>query len=109
MSREPTLQELFELEAPGRYDGVSLNYRQGVAKPAGEKAQAFADALMTMIGAKLQYETARALIPDYTGQWSPEDYYQTELELYNRSVDALWATVSGEAAEAALTALEIKP
>lgn len=59
--------------------------------PANPKALAFAEAICEMLQAKMSLEVAQYTERGYTGQWNNKDYYQSELETYNRACDKLYA------------------
>lgn len=68
----------------------------GRAVPAAPTAMAFAEAVLELLAAKTDLERAMHDVPTYTAQWRDEDYYQTELERYNRAADRLWACVTSD-------------
>lgn len=56
--------------------------------PCRDENAALAGALFRLLDAKEELQKKGADVPDYIGQWNPEDYYADELEAYNRAVDA---------------------
>lgn len=60
-----------------------------------------AKAVLALIEAKAQLDSAKKKVPDYTGQWSDEDYYEDEQKAYDA------AAVEYEAAHAP-TSAEVK-
>jgi hypothetical protein len=58
-------------------------------EPQEPGAHAIADAVCEMLQARIQLRQAQAKVPSYTGQWSDQDYWQTELGQYNAACDKL--------------------
>lgn len=57
------------------------------------------NALFALIEAKAQLDSAKKKVPDYTGQWSDEDYYEDEQKAYDAAVreyEAAHAPTSAE-------------
>lgn len=61
--------------------------------PAGRGPIELRNALVKMHNADLQLLEAKRKVPDYTGEWSAEDYYAEAEETYNRAVDNYYNTV----------------
>ena len=45
-----------------------------------------AEAVLALIDAKAELDRAKQNVPDYTGQWSDEDYYEDEQKAYDAAV-----------------------
>ena len=45
-----------------------------------------AEAVLALIDAKAELDRAKQNVPDYTGQWSDEDYYRDEQVAYDAAV-----------------------
>ncbi len=63
--------------------------------PARPSALKLADALIELTEAREELEQKMNNVPDYTGQWSSEDYYAEAQERYNRAADNYEAIVKG--------------
>lgn len=59
-------------------------------RPADPIALEFSCLAIDMLAAHKRFTEAVSKVPDYTGQWSAEDYYAKQEEDFNRSVDNLW-------------------
>jgi hypothetical protein len=57
--------------------------------PARPESLKLADAIYDMLQVRKALAKAKKAVPDYTGQWSDEDYYAEEQEAYNRAADRL--------------------
>lgn len=58
--------------------------------PANPVAIEFAQKISDMLLYERDLGDAMLKVPDYTGQWERSDYYASQQENYNRSVDDLW-------------------
>lgn len=64
-------------------------FQQIQVTPAKPEAYELAKAVLRLVRAEAELTDARDRVPDYTGQWSPADYYEDQQEEYNRAADAL--------------------
>jgi hypothetical protein len=66
-------------------------------KPAGPGARALAEAIIAMLKADADLQSAEALCPSYTGQYDIKDFSAEEQERWNRCADALYVAVTAVA------------
>lgn len=57
--------------------------------PCSLRAHAIATAVTAVVRAENALDHAMTHVPDYTGQWSPEDYYATAQEHFYRTAELL--------------------
>lgn len=74
---------------------TEIQFGFGGAKPtpANPIALEFSCKVIEMLAAHARFTEAVNKVPDYTGQWSAEDYYARHEEEFNRVVDDLWNLV----------------
>lgn len=65
------------------------DYRKS-ATPAKPEAIELAEAIYYVFARRFALERAKGEVPNYTAQWSDEDYYAQEQEEYNRAADSLY-------------------
>jgi hypothetical protein len=68
-----------------------MNFGFGDAKPTpcSGRAASIASAVIEVVKTKKALDKAMRKVPNYTAQWSDEDYYADELEAYYRAADKL--------------------
>lgn len=97
-----TPAKLGSLESTSR-DGLHANKEKKMSKehynfgekiPDGDaEANAFADLVIEVIAAKKALRKAISKVPDYTAQWSDEDYYLNEQHRFNVAAKKLYDAV----------------
>lgn len=80
------IDELFSVKYDDRKTGHNFDGKP--VTPARESASRLAEAMLSLIGAKLALDQAKRKVPSYTAQWSDSDYYADEQETYNRACEA---------------------
>jgi hypothetical protein len=58
-------------------------------KPSNQRALDIANAVIELVEAHQELNKARDSVPDYTAQWSNEDYYGSEQEAFYRAATKL--------------------
>jgi hypothetical protein len=92
MKMSSTNREILHADLFGSFiPKVGFSFKGKEVTPAHPRALAFADAVCEMLQARMSLEVAQNTERDYTGHWSDKDYYQSELETYNRACDNLYS------------------
>lgn len=87
------IDELFSLPYEARKTGHAFG---GTAvTPARKSSVKLADAMFTLIAAKLRLDQAKRNVPSYTAQWSDSDHCADEQETYNRACEAFENAILG--------------
>lgn len=73
-----------------------LNFTEKRATPCSDRALKLAEAFFDVQETREQLADAKANVPSYTAQFSPEDYYQDEQQAYYDACAALEALVFTE-------------
>ncbi len=68
---------------------MGFGFGDATPSPCSEDRARYARAIIDMINADAELDTAKARLPSYTGQWDSHDYYANEQEQWYRAADEL--------------------
>ena len=71
-------------------------FREVPITPIRPEVTTLAQAIIALVTAEADLARAKAQVPDYTGQYDPEDYYAQEQEDWNQAAQRLYAAIHGE-------------
>jgi hypothetical protein len=64
---------------------MSVDNEEFTITPVRESAKKLAETLLALIKAKSDLNTAIENVPEYTGQWDNEHFYNDEMDEYNKA------------------------
>ena len=72
---------------------MSKNFTKEPIFEAHLSAQILAGQILNLIEADKNLKAAKGRIPEYTGQWSGEDYIKDELEEWHQAAQCVYNTI----------------
>lgn len=76
----------------------SYGFGRPMPVPCSAEEQALGLALCALVKAEKRLEKSRSSVPDYTGQWSAEDYFADELADWYEACRNVRAALAGDVA-----------